>query len=108
MKRHLQLLSGFVILALIAVPAAAQKKYDPGASDTEIKIGNINPYSGPASAWGMVGKTIAAYFNKVNAEGGINGRRITFISYDDGYSPPKTVEQARRLVESDNVFLIFQ
>jgi branched-chain amino acid transport system substrate-binding protein len=108
MKRHLQLLAISAVLALLVAPATAQKKYDPGASDTEIKVGNINPYSGPASAWGMIGRTIAAYFNKVNAEGGINGRRITFISYDDGYSPPKTVEQARRLVESDNVLLIFQ
>jgi branched-chain amino acid transport system substrate-binding protein len=94
--------------ALIATPAAAQKKYDPGASDTEIKIGNINPYSGPASAYGLIGKTIAAYFNKVNAEGGINGRKVNFISYDDAYSPPKAVEQARKLVESDEVLLIFQ
>jgi branched-chain amino acid transport system substrate-binding protein len=100
--------TAFVILALIGAPAAAQKKYDPGASDTEIKIGNTNPYSGPASAYGVIGKTIAAYFNKVNAEGGINGRKITFISYDDGYSPPKTVEQTRRLVESDEVLLILQ
>ena len=89
-------------------PAAAQKKYDPGASDTEIKIGNINPYSGPASAYGTIGKTIDAYFKKVNAEGGINGRKVNFISYDDGYSPPKAVEQARKLVESDEVLLIFQ
>ena len=87
---------------------AAQKKYGPGASDTEIKIGNINPYSGPASAYGLIGKTIAAYFKKINAEGGINGRKINFISYDDGYSPPKAVEQARKLVESDEVLLIFQ
>jgi branched-chain amino acid transport system substrate-binding protein len=94
--------------ALAASPAAAQKKYDPGASDTEIKIGNTNPYSGPASAYGVIGKTITAYFNKVNAEGGINGRKINFISYDDGYSPPKTVEQARKLVESDEVLLLFQ
>jgi len=108
MKRHLQLISAVVILALTAVSAAAQKKYDPGASDSEIKIGNIIPYSGPASAYGMVGRTIAAYFDKVNAEGGVNGRKITFISYDDGYSPPKTLEQARRLVESDEVLLIFQ
>src|SRR5215216_889215 len=93
---------------LVAVPASAQKKYDPGASDTEIKIGNINPYSGPASAYGLIGKTIAAYFNKVNADGGISGRKINFISYDDGYSPPKAVEQARKLVESDEVLLIFQ
>src|SRR6202521_2570501 len=91
-----------------AGPALAQKKYDTGASDTEIKIGHIGPYSGPASAYGAIGKTIAAYFNKVNAEGGINGRKINFISYDDGYSPPKAVEQARKLVESDEVLLIFQ
>src|ERR1700728_588806 len=88
--------------------ALAQKKYDSGASDTEIKIGNIMPYSGPASAYGVIGKTEAAYFNKINAEGGINGRKINFISYDDAYSPPKTVEQARRLVESDEVLFIFQ
>src|SRR6202049_1975491 len=91
-----------------AGPALAQKKYDTGATDTEIKIGHIGPYSGPASAYGTIGKTIAAYFNKVNAEGGINGRKINFITYDDGYSPPKTVEQARKLVESDEVLLIFQ
>jgi len=95
-------------LALGTSSALAQKKYDAGASDTEIKIGNINPYSGPASAYGMIGKTIAAYFKKVNAEGGINGRKINFISYDDAYSPPKAVEQARKLVESDEVLLIFQ
>ena len=91
----------------MASHAAAQKKYDPGASDREIKIGNTMPYSGPASALGELGKTFAAYFNKINAEGGINGRRINFISYDDGYSPPKTVEQTRRLVESDEVLFIF-
>src|SRR5215468_1077116 len=98
-----------LLVALVAAtnPAAAQKRYDPGASDTEIKIGNIMPYSGPASAYGVIGKTEAAYFSKINAEGGINGRKITFISYDDAYSPPKTVEQARRLVESDEVLLIF-
>ena len=92
------------LLALFAASstaALAQKKYDTGATDTEIKIGNIMPYSGPASAYGVIGKTEAAYFNKINAEGGINGRKINFISYDDGYSPPKTVEQARKLVESD-------
>src|SRR5215208_3245987 len=95
-------------LVSTATPAAAQKKYDPGASDTEIKVGNINPYSGPASAYGLIGKTTEAYFKKVNADGGINGRKINFISYDDGYSPPKAVEQARKLVESDEVLLIFQ
>jgi len=97
-------------LALLAVSssgALAQKKYDTGATDTEIKIGNIMPYSGPASAYGVIGKTEQAYFNKINAAGGINGRKINFISYDDGYSPPKTVEQARKLVESDEVLFIF-
>ncbi len=101
----LALLAG---LALGLGPALAQKKYDPGVSDTEIKIGNIMPYSGPASAYGVIGKTEAAYFNKINDEGGINGRKIVFISYDDAYSPPKAVEQARKLVESDQVLLIFQ
>jgi branched-chain amino acid transport system substrate-binding protein len=85
----------------------AQKKYDTGATDTEIKIGNIMPYSGPASAYGVIAKTEEAYFKKINAEGGINGRKINFISYDDAYSPPKTVEQARKLVESDEVLVVF-
>jgi branched-chain amino acid transport system substrate-binding protein len=98
----------FVSITAAASSAIAQKRYDPGASDTEIKIGNINPYSGPASSYGVIGKTEAAYFNKINADGGINGRKINFISYDDSYSPPKTVEQARKLVESDGVLLIFQ
>jgi branched-chain amino acid transport system substrate-binding protein len=87
--------------------ALAQKKYDTGATDTEIKIGNIMPYSGPASAYGVIGKTEEAYFKKINAEGGINGRKINFVTYDDGYSPPKAVEQARKLVESDEVLFIF-
>jgi branched-chain amino acid transport system substrate-binding protein len=87
--------------------ALAQKKYDTGASDTEIKIGNIIPYSGPASAYGVIGKTEEAYFNKINNEGGINGRKIKFISYDDAYSPPKAVEQVRKLVESDEVLVVF-
>jgi branched-chain amino acid transport system substrate-binding protein len=100
--------AGVVVLIATCSVALAQKKYDVGASDTEIKIGNIMPYSGPASAYGVIGKTEAAYFNKINAEGGINGRKINFISYDDAYSPPKTVEQARKLVESDEVLLIFQ
>src|SRR5271169_3826623 len=110
MRMHKYLIPALALgLAIGAAgPAAAQKKYDPGASDTEIKIGNINPYSGPASAYGTIGKTIAAFFKKVNAEGGVNGRKINFISYDDGYSPPKAVEQARKLVESDEVLLIFQ
>ena len=97
----------FGSLAIAVSSATAQKRYDPGASDTEIKIGNIMPYSGPASSYSVAGSTEAAYFNKINAEGGINGRRINFISYDDAYSPPKTVEQARKLVESDGVLLIF-
>jgi branched-chain amino acid transport system substrate-binding protein len=87
--------------------ALAQKKYDTGATDTEIKIGNIMPYSGPASAYGVIGKTEEAYFKKINAEGGINGRKINFVTYDDGYSPPKAVEQVRKLVESDEVLLVF-
>jgi branched-chain amino acid transport system substrate-binding protein len=95
------------LLAATSTGALAQKKYGPGVTDTGIKIGNIMPYSGPASAYGVIGKTEAAYFNKINAEGGINGRKIDFVSYDDGYSPPKAVEQARKLVESDEVLLIF-
>src|SRR5580692_6147872 len=96
-----------IVFAVTSSGALAQKKYDTGATDTEIKIGNIMPYSGPASAYGVIGKTEQAYFNKINAEGGINGRKINFISYDDAYSPPKAVEQARKLVESDEVLLIF-
>src|SRR3984893_3530390 len=99
-------LAGLLAVA-VAGAADAQKKYDPAATDTEIKIGNIMPYSGPASAYATIGKTEAAYFNKINADGGINGRKINFISYDDGYSPPKAVEQARKLVEADEVLLIF-
>src|SRR6201990_1021187 len=101
---------GATALALFAASTSgtlAQKKYDTGATDTEIKIGNIMPYSGPASAYGVIGKTEQAYFNKINAAGGINGRKINFVSYDDGYSPPKAVEQARKLVESDEVLFIF-
>src|ERR1700725_24248 len=97
-----------IAFAAISGSALAQKKYDPGASDTEIKIGNIMPYSGPASSYGVIGKTEAAYFNMINAEGGINGRKINFISYDDAYSPPKAIEQARKLVEGDEVLLILQ
>jgi branched-chain amino acid transport system substrate-binding protein len=97
-----------LLAALLALPAAAQKKYDPGASDSEIKIGNTNPYSGPASAYGTIGKTIAAYFKMVNDQGGINGRKVSFITYDDGYSPPRTVEMARKLVEQDQVLFVFQ
>jgi branched-chain amino acid transport system substrate-binding protein len=99
--------AAFAVLAASCSGALAQKKYDTGATDTEIKIGNIMPYSGPASAYGVIGKTEAAYFKKINDAGGINGRKINFISYDDSYSPPKTVEQARKLVESDEVLFIF-
>ena len=101
------LAAALALTAALSTAASAQKKYDTGASDTEIKIGNIMPYSGPASAYGVIGKTEEAFFRKINAEGGINGRKINFISYDDAYSPPKTVEQARKLVESDEVLLIF-
>ncbi len=87
--------------------ALAQKKYDTGATDTEVKIGNIVPYSGPASAYGIIGKTEEAYFKMINENGGINGRKIKFISYDDAYSPPKAVEQVRKLVESDEVLVVF-
>jgi branched-chain amino acid transport system substrate-binding protein len=100
--------TAIILLATSQGGAFAQKKYDTGATDTEIKIGNIMPYSGPASAYGMIGRIEAAYFNKINAEGGINGRKITFISYDDAYSPLKAVEQAIKLVELDDVLLIFQ
>jgi len=108
MKHVLAPIAALLALCLASPLALAQKKYDPGASDKEIKIGNINPYSGPASAYGTIGKSISAYFKKVNAEGGINGRMVNFISYDDGYSPPKTVEMARKLVEQDEVLLLFQ
>jgi ABC-type branched-subunit amino acid transport system substrate-binding protein len=99
--------AALTVLAATSSGALAQKKYDTGATDTEIRIGNIMPYSGPASAYGVIGKTEAAYFKMINDAGGINGRKINFISYDDGYSPPKTVEQARKLVESDEVLFIF-
>ncbi len=99
--------AAIVGVALAAPHALAQKKYDPGASDKEIKVGGIMPYSGPASAYAAIGKAEAAYFRKINDEGGINGRKINFISVDDGYSPPKAVEMARKLVEQDEVLLIF-
>jgi ABC-type branched-subunit amino acid transport system substrate-binding protein len=99
--------TAIILFAASAGSAFSQKKYEIGVTDTEIKIGNIVPYSGPASAWGVIGRAEAAYFRKINAEGGINGRKINFISYDDGYSPSKTVEQARKLIESDEVLLIF-
>ena len=87
---------------------AQSKQYDPGASDTEIKIGNIMPYSGPASAYSLIGRTEEAYFRKINDEGGINGRKITFISYDDSFSPPKAVEQARNWSKATRFSSIFQ
>lgn len=94
--------------ALTSGAAMAQKRYDVGANDKEITLGHINPYSGPASAYGAIGKSIGAYFDKINAEGGINGRKIKFITLDDGYNPAKTVEQTRKLVEQDEVLLVFQ
>ena len=106
-RQFATMLLGLAVVAAAGNAAFAQKKYDTGASDTEIKIGNIVPYSGPASAYGVVGKAMGAVFKKVNDDGGINGRKINFISYDDAYSPPKAVEQARKLVESDEVLLLF-
>ena len=101
------LMVGISALVLAATPALAQKKYDEGATDTEIKIGNTNPYSGNASGYGTIGKTIDAFFKMINDQGGINGRKINFISYDDGYSPPRTVEMVRKLVEEDKVLFTF-
>ena len=113
-NKKLSLSSGLVsaaaasaLLLLATQGALAQKKYDTGATDSEIKIGNVEAYSGPASAYGIIGKTEDAYFKMINDAGGINGRKINFISYDDGYSPPKTVEQVRKLIESDEVLLVF-
>src|SRR6201987_4348406 len=107
-------MGGMAVAALLMIAIGScgptwgtDRKYGPGVSDTEIRVGNTSPYSGPASAFSMVAKTEEAYFRKINAEGGINGRRIVFLSYDDAYSPPKTVEQTRRLVESDEVLLVF-
>ena len=97
-----------VTTSLPALAAPARKAYGPGVSDAEIKIGNIMPYSGPASAYGTIGRVEAAYFKMVNEKGGIDGRKIDFVSLDDGYSPPRTVEMARRLVEQDQVLLVFQ
>jgi branched-chain amino acid transport system substrate-binding protein len=96
-----------IVLATTSGTVFAQKKYDSGATDTEIKIGNIMPYSGPASAYGVIGKTEEAYFKMINDRGGINGRKVNFVTYDDGYSPPKAVEQVRRLVENDEVLAVF-
>jgi branched-chain amino acid transport system substrate-binding protein len=107
-RLRLAALSAVAIFGVaVSGSALAQKKYDTGATDTEIKIGNIMPYSGPASSYGLIGKTEEAYFKMINDQGGINGRKINFITYDDGYSPPKAVEQARKLVESDEVLVVF-
>src|SRR4249919_520592 len=105
--KHVSLAIAGIAAAAISLSAAAQKKYDTGATDTEIKIGDIKPYSGPASAYGTIGKAISAYFDKINAEGGINGRKVKHISLDDGYNPARTVEQARKLVEEDEVLFVF-
>ena len=103
-----QIRLGFFVaaMALLSGSAAAQKQYDAGASDKEIKIGHTGPYSGPVSAFGAIGKSIGAYFDKVNAEGGVNGRIVKFISLDDGYNPAKTVENTRKLVEQEEVLLL--
>lgn len=106
-RRVATLLLAAILVVGAGRAALAQKQYDTGASDTEIKIGNFVPYSGPASAYGVVGKAMAAVFRKMNDDGGINGRKINFISYDDAYSPPKSVEQTRKLIESDEVLLLF-
>src|ERR1700682_1201135 len=106
-SRSAALATAVVTFAAMNGSALAQKKYDTGATDIEIKLRNIMPYSGPASAYGVIGKIEDAYFKMINEQGGINGRKIQFISYDDGYSPPKAVEQARTLVESDEVLFLF-
>ena len=104
MKKRVLLIGTAALAATtLSLPVLAQKKYDPGANDKEIKIGQSMPYSGPASAYGVIGKVQAAYFKRLNEKGGINGRRINFISLDDGYSPPKTVEVIRKLVEQEEV-----
>jgi branched-chain amino acid transport system substrate-binding protein len=105
--RSAMLPAAFAVLIATTTGAFAQKKYDTGVTDTEIKIGNVEAYSGPVSAYGVIGKIEDAYFKMINDQGGINGRKINFISYDDGYSPPKTVEQVRKLIESDEVLLVF-
>jgi len=97
-----------LLAALVLAPAVTMAADTPGVTATEIKIGNTNPYSGPASAYGTIGKALGAYFKKVNEEGGINGRKINYVTYDDAYSPPKTVEMVRKLVEQDQVALLFQ
>jgi branched-chain amino acid transport system substrate-binding protein len=110
MKRCGGWLAATLVAAMVATAAeaaSAQKKYDSGASDAEIKIGTIMPFAGPAAAYAIIGHTIAAYFKKINAEGGVNGRKLNLIAYDDSYNPAKTLQQARRLVEDEQVLLIF-
>jgi branched-chain amino acid transport system substrate-binding protein len=106
MRHPIRLIAGLLLLPL-AFPAGVAFA-QPGVTATEIKVGNTNPYSGPLSAYGTIGKALGAYFKKINDEGGVNGRKINFISYDDQYSPPKTVEMTRKLVEQDQVAIIFQ
>ena len=100
--------SGAAVAVIAASASSARADNAPGVTDTEIKFGQTMPYSGPASAYGVIGKTEAAYFKMINEQGGINGRKLNFISLDDGYSPPKTVEQVRRLVEDEKVAFLFQ
>lgn len=107
LRRTLKMGAGLALASALPLSVYAQKKYDKGASDTEIKLGNLNPYSGPASAYGTVGKAMQAYFDNLNDKGGINGRKIKFITADDAYNPAKTVEQTRRLVEQEGVLLMF-
>jgi branched-chain amino acid transport system substrate-binding protein len=106
MRRKHSIAGALAALLLAVAPAKAQKQYDPGASDTEIKIGTTTPFSGPASAYSAGAMSIAAYFAMINEQGGVNGRKLNFISLDDAYSPPKTVEQIRRLIESDEVMFL--
>jgi branched-chain amino acid transport system substrate-binding protein len=108
MSRLVSAIAAIALLAVAARPGAAEPRYGPGASDSEIKIGQTMPYSGAASAYGTIGKAEAAYFAMINDQGGISGRKIKFLTVDDGYSPPKTVEQIRKLVEQDQVLLLFQ
>ena len=108
MQRTILISLSVAALILAGGVALAAGQYGPGVSDTEIKLGNTNPYSGPASSYGTIGKSETAYFAMINEHGGINGRKINFISRDDGYSPPKTFEQIRQLVEQDGVLALFQ
>jgi ABC-type branched-subunit amino acid transport system substrate-binding protein len=108
MRNQMLLAAGLMVAIMSGPDALAQKKYGPGASDTEIKLGQTMPYSGPASAYGAIGKAELAYFQMINEQGGVNGRKINLISLDDAYSPPRAVEQVRKLVEEDQVLALFQ